>query len=309
MKLAKLWSAFFLFFLFFFFPKTPVFAAVIITNSLSSVALEEEFTLNFTGSELENGVQYYAKARIGQSGSSSNPYNKGETKKNDSWFGDSSSFESFPIFTADSNGNTNGSLVARAKSTASLGENSLFVRLRKAGTETNYTSESVLITLTELASSTPTPTTAPTNTPTPTTAPTPTKTPTPTPIKTPTPTPIKSGSTSGAGATATPKPTLPPTSAPTKTLALSSQAAGGSVNINTVVSPIANLSLTSTKSEPTKKPKPTPLRKASRGTVAILGVAQTNLSKILIGVGVIFLLACGILAFRSFRKGKDDSHY
>lgn len=142
---------------------------------------------------------------------------------------------------------------------------------------------------------TPTPVPSPTNTPTPTTAPTATKTPTPTPIKTPTPTP-KSSSTGGAGATATPKPTLPPTSAPTKILALSSQAAGGSGNIKNSTSPIATSSPTPTK-EPTKKPTPTI-------ATAVLGVAQSNLSKILIGAGVIFLLACGILAFRNFKREK-----
>ncbi|MDP3726907.1 MAG: lamin tail domain-containing protein [bacterium] len=142
-----------------------------------------------------------------------------------------------------------------------------------------------------------TPTSVPTNTPVPTatTAPTPTKTPTPTPTKTPTPTPTpKSVSSGGSGATATPKPTLPPTSAPTKTLALSSQAVEGTGTPSPTTS---------------KKPTPTPLRKASRGTVAILGVAQNNLSKILVGLGAIFLLACGILAFRYYKKTKNvDVH-
>lgn len=143
-----------------------------------------------------------------------------------------------------------------------------------------------------------TPTSTPTIAPTPTTAaPTPTKTPTPTPAKTPTPTP-KSSSSGGSSATATPKPTASPTPAPTKVLALSSQAAGGSGNINTAISPTATSSPTPTK-EPTKKPTPTK-------TTAILGVAQANLSKVLIGLGVIFLAACGIIAFRSFKNRKED---
>lgn len=139
--------------------------------------------------------------------------------------------------------------------------------------------------------STPAPTA--TSTPAPTNTPVPTTAPTPTPIKTPTPTP--KSSTGGSGATATPKLTSQPTSAPTKVLALSSQAAGGSGSVNNLISPIASSSPTPTKSEPTKKPTPTI-------TTAILGVAQSNLSKILIGLGIIFLATCGIIAFRSFRK-------
>lgn len=149
-------------------------------------------------------------------------------------------------------------------------------------------------TSTPAPTATPTPTVVPTNTPTPTTAPTPTKTPAP------------KSSTGGAGATVTPKPISSPTSAPTKILALSSQAAGGSGNINTTISPTLNLTLTPTK-EPTKKPTPTPIKS---GQTAVLGVTQSNLSKVLIGLGIIFLATCGIIAFRSFRKAKnDESHY
>lgn len=149
-----------------------------------------------------------------------------------------------------------------------------------------------------LSTPTSTPTPAPTNTPAPALTSTPIPTTTPTPTKTPTPTP-KSVSGGGSSSTSTPKPTSPPTTAPTKILALSSQAAGGSGNINTAVSPTATSSPTPIKSGPTKKPTPTPIKS---GQAAILGVTQNNLSKILIGLGIIFLATCGIIAFRSFKK-------
>lgn len=256
---------------FFFLIPSSASAGILITNSPNSVAIETEFTIEFTASELEANIQYYAKARIGQDGSGTNPYNKGETKNNDTWFGDSSSFENFPVFTADSSGNISGSLTARAKSTASVGENSLFVRLRKVGTSTNSDSSSVAITLTEAPTPTPTPTTEPTNTPTPTIAntPTPTKTPTPTPVKTPTATP-------------TPKPQAKSPS-PTPTSKAQSPA------------PTAVLG------EKTKTNTPTPTPTAPQKPQSS---KSDSLAKILIGLGVVFLGACGILAFQSYKKTK-----
>lgn len=115
---------------------------------------------------------------------------------------------------------------------------------------------------------TPTPTTEPTNTPTPATANTPTPTKVPTPTKTPTPT-LKPKSNS-------PSPTPTPkaqSSAPTSVLG-----------------------------EKTKTNTPTPTTSSKPQ-----GSSSDNLAKILIGLGVVFLGACGILVFRSYSKGKGDS--
>lgn len=293
-------------FLFGFSP--PAFVAFTITNVAPSEinSSNDAFTVDVSTSSLESNPQYLQLA-LTAVGSPTNLL--GFTQNNaGSWYVYKSSPTSsdltstFYSFTHD-NGSWSGQISGKVdiEDTGYIGSGQYNLRLYKytiseaGNVSSSYVTWSSPTVVNISASSTPTPTFVPTNTPVPTTAPTATKTPTPTPIKTPTPTP-KSSSSGGSGATATPKPTSPPTSAPTKILALSSQAAGGSGNINTAISPTATSSPTSTK-EPTKKPTPTI-------TTAILGVAQSNLSKILIGAGVIFLLACGILAFRNFKREK-----
>ena len=134
-----------------------------------------------------------------------------------------------------------------------------------------------------MPTSTPTPSPAPsaTNTPTPTKTPmptpirTPTPTKTPTPIKTPTPTPVK-----------TPTPTPTPTSKPKSNLPSPTPTPRNQSSAPTSVL-----------GEKTKINTPTPTISSKPQEFA-----QNNLAKILIGLGVVFIGACGILAFRAYRN-------
>ncbi|MBI3093050.1 MAG: hypothetical protein HYZ02_02305 [Candidatus Levybacteria bacterium] len=302
MKLAKLWAVFFLFFLFFLFPQKTFAAFSFSIDSTSAGVVssgDQEVDVNLSIVDLPS-ESYFRVALQKESGGSYYGYVK---NNNGDWV-------AIQPFSADC------SVYYRASDTSiislqlqfKLGANEIdngsynlkAHRFTSTGSCSSTKATNDYAVTVSLSTPTSTPTLVPTNTPVPTatSVPTPTKTPTPAPVKTPTPTP-KSGSTSGSGTTSTP--------VPTKVLAFSSQAAGGSGNINTAVSPTVNLSPTPTKSESTKKPTPTPIKS---GQTAVLGVAQSNLSKILIGLGVVFLAACGIMALRSFRKGKkDESDY
>jgi hypothetical protein len=148
--------------------------------------------------------------------------------------------------------------------------------------------------------STPTPTPSPTNTPTPTKAPTPTKTPTPTKSPTPTkapspteaPTPIKSSLTAPTGV---------PSQSPKKILAADSKIVPTSILGVSTMNPLNTPTgyLEGDALFPTKKP------------VKVLGSSENNLGMILIIIGIIFLISCGILAFRTYRKNfhSDDTYH
>lgn len=130
-------------------------------------------------------------------------------------------------------------------------------------------------------SSTPEPTITPTSVPTST----PTRIPTPT--KTPTPAPASKQSA------ATPVPTFVQNSAQTK---ISTQ----DLNEESVASsdawPTAVLGESAQDS-----------KKSSSPTTSVKGVSGNNtLSVILIGAGIICLSACGILAYRTYKKSKND---
>lgn len=112
---------------------------------------------------------------------------------------------------------------------------------------------------------------APTNTPTPTPAPTSTPVPTSTPTPKPTPT-----------FTPTPSPTLTPFPTATVTSVL-----GENIESTTVSS------FLSSTQEPTKE--------IVKNKTEVLGEQTNNTPKILIGLGVIFLITCGILILRKFK--------
>lgn len=302
---------------------SPVSAATFtFSGTPSSITGEESFSVSVVLSVSSSaGNNYYIRIAFSHPDSPSSYF--GYTKNNaGNWYnGTPSPIDKTQFYkvTMDENNQWTGTIEAKPdiESSAYKGSgtyNFKLGRYTESGSLTWCNNESTgcaVASVSIVTTATPTPTPAPTNTPVPTatpiqsgptTAPTATKTPTSTLIKTPTPT-LKSVSGGESSSTST---TKPPTTSPT-TLAFSSQAAGGSGNINTAVSPTVNLSPTPTKSESTKKPTPTPIKS---GQTAVLGVAQSNLSKILIGLGVIFLAACGIIAFRSFRTGKkDESDY
>ncbi|GEM_PF-5891108 len=230
-QLIKINSLIFLFILILFAIKTPAYAVTVtITSAPSPVAINEEFNVSFAATDLEINTQYYGKIRLG----TNNTYTKGETKNGDTWLGDTSSWTSFPTFTTDSSGSLNATIIGRAKSTAEVGTNQLFVRLRKVGSSTNVSPDGeTTINITETVVPTPTPTSTPI--PTPTSSPTNT----PTPIKTPTPTAAKSPT-----ATPTPKPTPTPTlTASTPTTAKAETLALGEVLSNKVSSESPEINL------------------------------------------------------------------
>lgn len=136
-----------------------------------------------------------------------------------------------------------------------------------------------------------TPTLVPTNTPTPPRTPTPPKTPTPiktpTPTKTPTPSPTpKNPTNTSIKSSATIKPTTFFTSIiPTSVLGESTKSAN-------IISPTNEM-----KTKISPSPKET----------IVQGTSKNDYSKILIGVGVIFILACGILIFLNHKRNKKVS--
>lgn len=142
----------------------------------------------------------------------------------------------------------------------------------------------------------PSPTSPPS--PTPTKLPTPTKTPAPTkiPILTKTPTPSKTPTS-----TPVPKPSatsvLPPSSN-SRILAPSTKKEDDpDITLSEAIlgEYIASISAapTVTATAPTSKPT---------GETKVLGSFQNNLSKVFIGIGVVMLIGCGILAFKNWRK-------
>ncbi len=150
-----------------------------------------------------------------------------------------------------------------------------------------------------MPTSSPTVTLTPTNsptitkTPTPSKSPTPTKTPTPTKVPTPTKTPTL---------TPTPKSTSPTPvkshtivlSTPTPKRANPTSILGESTESANIIKP----TVTATKKLKTK------ISSIPKETM-ILGVRQNVLSRILIGIGVIFILACAILGFLSYRRNRE----
>lgn len=206
---------------FFILPSKTLAASITITNYPSSAQIESEFTVQFNAEGLTQGT-YYGKVRIGKAGEIPN---KAETKNGDSWLGDSGvSWPEFPAFTVDESGSITGILIARAKSTADIGENSLYVRLNN---ENNLDSSAVKINLEQAPTSVPTqvPTSSPTNSPTSTKAPTPTKIPTKAPTSTPTskPTPTPKEKDEAVSVVLGESEESKPTPEPTETPKVSSQ--------------------------------------------------------------------------------------
>jgi hypothetical protein len=145
------------------------------------------------------------------------------------------------------------------------------------------------------STATPVPTSVPTNTPTPTKTPTPTPTTkpsptpkTPTPTKIPTPTPIKLG------------PTVLPILIANDVQESTKEALPTSILGESTESAASNIS-------PTDNPK-IKISPPEKKTTAFES-SSGNLSKILIGIGVIFVISCGILAFRGYIKSRKENEF
>lgn len=134
---------------------------------------------------------------------------------------------------------------------------------------------------------TSTPTPSPTFTPTPTTKPTLTQKPTSTPKPTPTTKPASSAVQSqGTSSNPSTKPVSLGFSSPVKSPATSKSTLGEKITAT-----------------PSSTKVPTPTKKPE---VKTLASSQNNLPKVLIALGIIFLAACGILAFRLYKKKESN---
>lgn len=262
------------------FPRPVLAATVSVTNYPSSKIIGEEFIVQFNAEGLSPGT-YYGKVRMGKYGTTPN---KGETKNGEEWFQDSGdSWSKFPLFSTDGSGTIlSGSLTARARNTAEIGENIMYIRLNNGK---NYDSSEVIITLEQAPVSTSTPT----STPIPSSTSTPTKTPTPTPTSKPTP--IKSGPT------ATPKVTQSPSSTPTSTVTPtipkmaveeSFEEEKEDIGPTAILGEMVVVSPSALPTEIAPKPEKSFL----------------NFPTLSIGIGFIFLTVSGILAFRSYKKSQ-----
>lgn len=249
-------------FLFFLHFTNPVFAVAPAVTAYPSgtINLDTAFTVTATMSGLSKSAVYRLRVAVSQSGSISY---FGSTYDGTSWHMGSISDGNFLSVTTDGNGAWGGDIQGKIDSddpnfTTGSGTYDLKIgRYTQTGSTATWSDPVGIVIAVP-----PTPT--PTNTPTPTPTSIPTSTPTqppPTPTKTPTPTPSR-----------TPTPTLKPTASSTPEEILPTAILGESTESGLFISP----TLTS------NKPKNT----------------MNKLPKILmIIVGVIFSIACGILIF------------
>mgnify|MGYP001619319900 CR=1 FL=1 len=268
------------FFVFSFFSPfvKSVFAVSVSIIDPPSTITSDTFTLTASISGASTGTNYL-RVDVYKEGTT-NYF--GETYNGSDWYSGSNG-EQYLSLSAQSGVIWNGTIQGRIGSPNTTdydGTGSYRMRLKRytnsgsAGSEdANNSSVSILISF-------PTSTPLPTNTPVPTStsAPIPTKTPTPLPTpKSPTSTPIISG------------PTVKPTAIssltifPTSVLGKSTKSAINGISLTT--NPKSNIS---------------PSIKETK----LHGANQNNLSKILIGIGIIFLISCAILVFLSYKRNK-----
>ncbi|GEM_PF-5456800 len=301
----------FLFFLAFLLFPQKAFAAINITNiSPTTINLPEDvITISVTTSNLSSATQYLQVAFTKQ-GETANYF--GYTKNNNnSWYLYKSSpttddFSStFFSFTPVS-GSWNGEISAKIDSTDTgfKGSGEYTVKVRKyISSSTPTDSNDYIITInysvptqtsTPVPTNIPAPTSTPTNSPTPKNTPTPTPTPTPTNIPTPTKTPSP---TLTPKPTSTPKTTQTPSSTPIPTAKIPSP-----TQVKTTIQesvkkeesvPTAILGETAVVS-PSVSPTTTEIKEAT----------VFDFSKYAIGIGFIFVIGSGILAFLRFNKEK-----
>lgn len=258
--------------LFFLCFANPVFAARSLTifSDKTSLFGDEEMTVTASASGFIDGETIYVKGAFYQDVSSPNYF--GYTKSGDDWIKNSD-----PTITQRSVkiGEWDGNLSVKSDFSDSgfKGEQNYklkvgFYYINSSGSPSsvNWSSNNLDVYINEPD---PTPTSTPTPTPTPTPTAAPTNTPTPTPTKTPTPTP-------------TSKPTLSPTpTEPADILGESTQSAD-TVSSDDIQRSSDNLLI----SNQTKN------------------TGSNWFQKVLIFIGVVFIVTCGILTFRIIKKGE-----
>lgn len=274
MKTKGKWIILFACIFFFLSFKSQAIAVTVTINNYPSTITDESFTVTASVSGATAGTNYL---RIDIFKDQTTNY-FGETFNGSDWYGGSTYSQYLPV-TIQSTVTWNGSIQGRIGSPSSTdydGSGTYKIRLRRYTGGGGYTAieanNSAVVVTIALPTSTPTPS------PTPTLTPVPTNTPTPTSVPTPTKTPIP-----------TPTPTLKTLVSPTFGLTAAS--------ISSYVFPTSVLG-ESTSIDANNQ-------KLSDKEVKTLGSNKNNLPKILISIGAIFLLVCGILAFKSYRE-KDN---
>ena len=269
---------FLLFVILFVLLSKPSFAVTLnITNYPNEINLDSfSVTASITGAA--TGTNYL---RVDLYKNGSDNY-FGETYNGSDWYNGSDGLQYFsiPVVKGSTASATIQAKVGNPNATEFPANGAYKLKLRRytssgslASTDTQ-TSVDVQITI---PTPTPTPTQVPVaaNTPVPTSTPSPTRTPTPSPTKSPTP-------------------TLKPTSA---------------LVIPTSIEPTDEAIPTSVLGESTESEIRNDDKTSKIATVneaEVLGVQTDNLSKILISIGVILLLACGILFFRTYMLNKKN---
>lgn len=272
MKLVVSLVAFILFLFSFSFVK-PVFATAptITAYPTGTLSLDTAFTVTATMSGLSKSATYRLRIAIAQSGTS-NYF--GSTYNGTSWYNGTPSpinYANFLTITTDAIGVWGGDIQGKIESddpnfTTGSGTYDLKIgRYTQTGSIATW-SDTVSIEIVIPPTPTPTNTPTPTPTPAPTSTPVPTSTPTPTLKPTSTPTPI-------------------PTKTPTPTLAFPTEILGGGTESASIA-------------EITSEIQP---EKSLQKKTEVLGEQTSNTPKILVGIGVIFLITCGILVLRKFK--------
>lgn len=244
-------------------------APAITSYPSGTLSLDTSFTVTATMSGLSKNAVYRLRVALAQPGTTTY---FGSTFDGTAWHYGSINDGNYLGVTTDDTGAWGGDIQGKIDSddpnfTTGSGTYDLKIgRYTQTGSTATWSNiVSVNITIPP----TPTPTDTPVATPTPTSTPVPTNTPTPKP---------------------TPTPTLTPTPSPTPTMVLPTEVLGESTESAT---PSGFLLTTQ---EPTKETK--------KKEAKVLGEQTNNTPKILIGLGVIFLIACGILVFRTRIQNK-----
>lgn len=151
------------------FSHTYVLAAprITIQSAPPQTYKNEEFSVTFDiTSEALSSDSYYAKGRIG---STSATLNQGETfnPSSSSWFTDTSGWTNFPLITFSNSTIATGTVTLRTKSTATIGNNLLLIRINRNSASYDSFTNTLLV-----LDPPPTPTATLTPTPTPTPEPT-----------------------------------------------------------------------------------------------------------------------------------------
>ena len=261
-------------FLFFLYFANPVLAVSVTISDYPSTITQDSFTITASISGATTGTNYL---RIDLLKEGTTNY-FGETFNNADWYGGSDYSQYLPV-SMISGITWSGTVQGRIGSPTSAeydGSGAYKMRLRRytsgggsTAAEANNSAVTVSISLpTPTATPTPTPANTPTPTSVPTSTPTSSPTNTPTPTKTPTPTPIH-----------TPTPTSKPTTTSTQKNVLPTFVLGESTENDLIISPTED-SLTKSKN------------------------ASNDLQKVLMSIGIVFIVICGILVFRAIKKEK-----